>query len=314
MSNLTGLQNGVFNSLQLIDDTTGDSTEVRQLFLQGSLEQSIPNNPQNTQVLSIPGLLPELNARQLISNSYSRTEVDTIIQNNPGPKGDKGAKGVGLKGDKGDQGLSITGSKGQKGDQGSIGQKGDQGLLGTKGQKGSQGTQGVKGDLGSGTKGQKGEQGSGTKGQKGEQGTQGVKGDLGSGTKGQKGEPGPSTDTSGFRLISDSYSRSEIDAVNAGQSNAINTNAQNQISNQLNISQNIQSIINLQVDVSLLQVADNSLQSQINSLQTQINALSPKMIIETGGTQYYPKIMTMKGAFGSVLWIPSTEELIFTFQ
>ena len=283
MSNLTGLQNGVFNSLQLIDDTTGDSTEVRQLFLQGSLEQSIPNNPQNTQVLSIPGLLPELNARQLIINSYTRTEVDQIVQNNPGPKGDKGAKGVGLKGDKGDQGLSITGSKGQKGDQGSIGQKGDQGLLGSKGQKGSQGTQGVKGD-------------------------------LGSGTKGQKGEPGPSTDTSGFRLISDSYSRSEIDTVNAGQSNAINTNAQNQISNQLNISQNIQSIINLQVDVSLLQVADNSLQSQINSLQTQINALSPKMIIETGGTQYYPKIMTMKGAFGSVLWIPSTEELIFTFQ
>ena len=80
MSNLTGLQNGVFNSLQLIDDISGDSTEVRQLFLQGSLEQSIPNNPQNNQVLSIPGLLPELNARQLISNSYSRTEVDTIIQ------------------------------------------------------------------------------------------------------------------------------------------------------------------------------------------------------------------------------------------
>ena len=76
MSNLTGLQNGVFNSLQLIDDTTGDATEVRQLFLQGSLEQSIPNNPTANQVLSIPGLLPELNARQLISNSY--LNVDPI--------------------------------------------------------------------------------------------------------------------------------------------------------------------------------------------------------------------------------------------
>ena len=198
MSNLTGLQNGVFNSLQLIDDTTGDSTEVRQLFLQGSLEQSIPNNPQNTQVLSIPGLLPELNARQLIINSYSRTEVDQIVQNNPGPKGDKGAKGVGLKGDKGDQGVSITGNKGQKGDQGSIGQKGDQGLLGTKGQKGSQGTQGVKGDNGTngtngsngidGSKGQKGEQGlmgisiTGSKGQKGEVGAQGQKGEAGTGS------------------------------------------------------------------------------------------------------------------------------------
>ena len=34
MSNPTGLQNGVFHTLQLIDDTSGDSTEVRQLFLQ----------------------------------------------------------------------------------------------------------------------------------------------------------------------------------------------------------------------------------------------------------------------------------------
>ena len=160
MSNLTGLQNGVFNSLQLIDDTTGDSTEVRQLFLQGSLEQSIPNNPENTQILSIPGLLPELNARQLISNSYTRTEVDTIVANNQGPKGDKGAKGAGgSKGLKGDQGLSITGSKGQKGDQGSIGQKGDQGILGTKGQKGSQGTVGQKGDQGASSTGAKGQTG-----------------------------------------------------------------------------------------------------------------------------------------------------------
>ena len=146
MSNLTGLQNGVFNSLQLIDDTTGDATEVRQLFLQGSLEQTIPNNPQNNQVLSIPGLLPELNARQLISNSYSRTEVNTLIQNNPGPKGAKGDQGVGTKGSKGlkgDTGPSSTGTKGAKGDQGSLGQKGDQGLVGTKGQKGNQGSAGT---------------------------------------------------------------------------------------------------------------------------------------------------------------------------
>ena len=78
MSNLTGLQNGVFNTLQLIDDTTGDSTEVRQLFLQGSIENTIPNNPTNTQVLSIPGLLPELNARQLIVNSYSKNSPSRL--------------------------------------------------------------------------------------------------------------------------------------------------------------------------------------------------------------------------------------------
>ena len=109
MSNLTGLNHGTFNTLSLINDTTGDSTEVRQLFLQGSIEQTIPNNPTNTQVLSIPGLIPELNARQLIVNSYSKTEIDNIVQNNPGPKGDKGLKGT--KGSKG-EGVSITGQKG----------------------------------------------------------------------------------------------------------------------------------------------------------------------------------------------------------
>ena len=92
MSNLTGLNNGVFNSLSLIDNTTGDATEVRQLFLQGTLEQTIRNNPTATQVLSIPGLIPELN------NRYTKTEVDTIVQNNPGPKGQKGDGGVGPEG------------------------------------------------------------------------------------------------------------------------------------------------------------------------------------------------------------------------
>ena len=76
MSNLTGLNNGVFNSLSLVDNTTGDPTEVRQLFLQGTLEQTIPTNPTATQVLSIPGLIPELN------NRYTKAEVNTIVQNN----------------------------------------------------------------------------------------------------------------------------------------------------------------------------------------------------------------------------------------
>ena len=158
MSNLTGLQNRVFNTLQLIDDTTGDQQDVRQLFLQGSLEHTIPNNPTNTQVLSIPGLLSELNARQLIVNSYSKNEIDTIVQNNPGPKGAKGEQGVsgpkGSKGLKGNTGASSTGAKGDKGDQVSLGQKGEQGQ---------------KGDQGAGSKGQKGGQG-----QKGEQGQAGT--------------------------------------------------------------------------------------------------------------------------------------------
>ena len=284
MSNLTGLQNGVFNSLQLIDDTTGDATEVRQLFLQGSLEQSIPNNPTANQVLSIPGLLPELNARQLISNSYSKTEVNSLIQNNPGPKGAKGDQGTsikGSKGTKGEQGPSSTGTKGQKGEQGSLGQKGDAGGLGSKGQKGSQGTQG-------------------------------------SGSKGDKGEPGAAPNTSLFRLISDSYSRADIDTWIASSTSSINTNAQNIISNQ--------------IDISMLQIADNGLQTQItnnyqtftstiNAIQTQLNYLTnevsnrPNLDVIVSGSTYTPYRLVVQGSgVYQASWAPTSKELVLTFQ
>ena len=94
MSNLTGLQNGVFNTLHLVDET-GDQQEVRDIFLTGSIEQSIPTVPTSSQVLSIPGLVTEL-------------------QNNPGPKGEKGSKGS--KGNVGNKGETGLGSKGSKGD------------------------------------------------------------------------------------------------------------------------------------------------------------------------------------------------------
>ena len=283
MSNLTGLQNGTFNTLNLVDDTTGESTEVRQLFLQGSLEQSIPNNPTANQVLSIPGLLPELNARQLISNSYSRTEVNSLISNNPGPKGAKGDQGTsikGSKGTKGEQGPSSTGTKGQKGEQGSIGQKGEAGL-GSKGQKGSQGTQG-------------------------------------SGSKGDKGDKGAAPNTSLFRLISDSYSRADIDTWIASSTSSINTNAQNIISNQ--------------IDISMLQIADNGLQSQItnnyqtftstiNAIQTQLNYLTnevsnrPNLDVIVSGSTYTPYRLVVQGSgVYQASWAPTSKELVLTFQ
>ena len=290
MTNLTGLRNGVFNTVHLIDDITGDQQEVRDLFLTGSIQQSIPNAPTNNQVLSIPGLIPELNARQLVVNSYTRNEVDQIVQANKGEKGSTGA-----------------GSKGSKGDQGSIGEKGNVGSIGPKGSKGATGA-GTKGDVGpKGEIGPKGQTGAGSKG------------DIGQ--KGEKGSQGATTNTSGFRLISDSYSRSEIDTVNASQSAGINQNAQNQISNQLNISQNIQEIINLQVAISGLQFQDHLMQNQINSIQTtltslqnQINAIPAPRIVEASGTQYLPKIITFQGTgLGSVGWFPNTEELVLSF-
>ena len=277
MSNLTGLNNGVFNSLSLIDNTTGDSTEVRQLFLQGTLEQTIPNNPTATQVLSIPGLIPELN------NRYTKAEVNTIVQNNPGPKGQKGDQGAGQKGSKGSkgEGVSITGQKGDKGQQGSTGSKGDRGDLGPKGQKGSQGTQG-------------------------------------SGSKGDKGEPGAAPNTSLFRLISDSYSRADIDTWIASSTSSINTNAQNIISNQ--------------IDISMLQIADNSLQSQItnnyqtftstvNAIQTQLNWLTnevsnrPNLDVIVSGSTYTPYRLVVQGSgVYQASWAPTSKELVLTFQ
>ena len=278
MSNLTGLNHGTFNTLSLINDTTGDTTEVRQLFLQGSIEQTIPNTPTNTQVLSIPGLLPELNARQLIVNSYSKTEIDNIVQNNPGPKGDKGLKGT--KGSKG-EGVSITGQKGDKGQQGSVGIKGDQGLLGPKGLKGNQGT-GVKGD----------------------------KGQLGSGIKGQKGDSGASgqTDISGKRDISDSYSKTEIDNILLARNTAINANTQN--------------IINDQISIGLLQIADNGINAQLNtinatlaSLQNQINAIPAPLDVIIGSSTYTPYRLVVQGSgLYQALYGYANKELVLTFQ
>ena len=261
MSNLTGLQNGVFNTLHLVDET-GEQTEVRQLFIQGSIEQSIPNAPTSSQVLSIPGLVAEFRE---VADSYSRTETDTIIQNS----------------------ISIKGSKGEKGAPSTVkGAKGEVGLTGPKGDKG----------------------------------VSGVKGDPGVGQKGSKGSQGSPTDTSGFRLISDSYSRADIDTWIASSTTSINTNAQNIISNQ--------------IDISLLQVAINGINanlgnytlysdftSTINAIQTQLNWLTnevsnrPNLQVIIGGTSYTPYRLVVQGSgLYQASWQPTPKELVLTFQ
>jgi len=312
MSNLTGLNHGVFNTLHLVDPNTLEQTEVRDMFLQGSIEQTIPAAPTASQLLSIPGLLTELGTKRDISNSYSKNQVDLIVQNSVGQKGDKGDNGAsitGQKGAKGDNGASITGQKGDKGDNGLQGIKGQKGEIGLTG-SGIKGQKGEIGLTGSGIKGQKGEIGASTTGTKGQKGEQGQKGEIGAsttGTKGQKGEQG--------NAPSNVYTKSEIDAFITAQNNAINANTQNQISNQLDISQNIQQIINLQVAVSMLQVADNNINATLTSLQNQINAIPAPMKIETSGTQRVPKILTFQGTgLGSVGWFPTTEELVLSFN
>ena len=56
-ASLTNITQGIFNSVYLVDETGENVNEVRDLFLTGSVKQSIPGNPQTTDVLSIPGLI-----------------------------------------------------------------------------------------------------------------------------------------------------------------------------------------------------------------------------------------------------------------
>ena len=167
-------------------------------------------------------------------------------------------------------------------------------------------------------KGAKGEVG--LTGPKGDKGVSGVKGDPGVGQKGSKGSQGSPTDTSGFRLISDSYSRADIDTWIASSTTSINTNAQNIISNQ--------------IDISLLQVAINSINanlgnytlysdftSTINAIQTQLNWLTnevsnrPNLQVIIGGTSYTPYRLVVQGSgLYQASWQPTPKELVLTFQ
>ena len=124
--------------------------------------------------------------------------------------------------------------------------------------------------------------------------------------KGDKGDKGAPPNTSLFRLISDSYSRADIDTWIAAHNTSINNNSQE--------------IINLQVAISGLQFQDNLLQNSINninatltSLQNQINAIPAPLTIEAGGVQYVPDQITFFGHPLIVGWWPNTKELVLTF-
>ena len=72
----------------------------------------------------------------------------------------------------------------------------------------------------------------------------------------------------------------------------------------------------------MLQIADNGINAQLNtinatltSLQNQINAIPAPLIVESSGTQYVPKILTLQGSgIGSVGWFVAQKELVFSFQ
>ena len=108
-ASLTNITQGIFNSVYLVDETGENVNEVRDLFLTGSVKQSIPATPQTTDVLSIPGLIPQLQAKRDVSQSYSRVEIDNFIATNPGPTGPAGVNGTnGSDGPTGPQGAPGT--------------------------------------------------------------------------------------------------------------------------------------------------------------------------------------------------------------
>ena len=148
----------------------------------------------------------------------------------------------------------------------------------------------------------------------------GPKGDLGpKGDIGPKGSQGSPTDTSGFRLISDSYSRADIDTYIANSNSAINANSQNIISNQ--------------IDISLLQIAINGINANlsnytlysdfasiINAIQTQLNWLTNEVSIRQldviiGGSTYTPNRLVVQGSeLYQASWAPPNKELILISQ
>ena len=75
-ANLTGLTSGIFTSVHLIDESGENATEVRDLFLTGSVKQSIPSSPATTDVLSVPGLVTQLNLKANDADVYSISEVN----------------------------------------------------------------------------------------------------------------------------------------------------------------------------------------------------------------------------------------------
>jgi len=54
MASLTGLREGTYHSLYLVDENGENSTEVRSLL--GQAQSAVPQNPQTTDVLNISGL------------------------------------------------------------------------------------------------------------------------------------------------------------------------------------------------------------------------------------------------------------------
>ena len=118
---------------------------------------------------------------------YTKTEVDVIIANNPGPQGPPGPKG-----DPGEDGADgapgAPGADGQDGADGLPGAPGQDGTDGAPGAPGAPGEKGDKGDQGDpGPQGDPGNDGApGADGAPGQDGAPGAKGD-----KGDQGDPGP---------------------------------------------------------------------------------------------------------------------------
>ena len=126
------------------------------------------------------------------------------------------------------------------------------------------------------------------------------------------------------RDISDSYSISQIDAQNATQD--------------ANITANSQSIINSQIDISMLQIADNGLQAQINNMtpystftstinaiQTYQNWLTNEVStlkntlfntqVKIGSNYFTPEVLEITGSgYQSASFNNNTKVLTVTFQ
>ena len=73
MASLTGIRTGIFDTLNLVHNN--EVVEIRDLF--GQTSQNV-SNPTANSVLSIPGLIQELNLKRNVADSYTSSQTDTF--------------------------------------------------------------------------------------------------------------------------------------------------------------------------------------------------------------------------------------------
>ena len=216
---LTNLADIDVHFLRIISPSTGESTEVRDKFVDKEQIASVaptlvqvtpeyafselawPQNPTDDDVPGLDSLLRWLQQEGLgggvrnyhiTRNSFTHLTVTDNVVTLAGRKGRHGRRGaLGFAGEDGLSRRGRRGVQGVRGKRGFVGLTAEDGGKGRRGERGSRGRRGLLGDEGpTGPRGRRGERG--VQGDTGPQGVQGIQGEVGpEGEQGPQGDRGP---------------------------------------------------------------------------------------------------------------------------